>query len=129
MCDTDAYHAVISAWVFPSVYKNICPIDKTMGYLGKVDAGTQAEGSGQLCCDQMKQLPKRDQETFSTNSEFADKPSFRRTKMIGSIWQNLGENAQTAETADDSGIFKTASFQKRLRFSFNFSFRNGTHIH
>lgn len=62
----------------------------------------------------------RDQETFSTNSEFADKLSFRRTKMIGSIWQNLGENAQSAEMADDSGIFKTASFQEHLHFSLTF---------
>lgn len=54
------------------------------------------------------------------HSEFADKPSCRRTKMIGSIWQNLGGNAQSAETADDSGIFKTASFQEHLNFSSSF---------
>lgn len=48
--------------------------------------------------------------------------------MIGSIWQNLGEKTQSAEMADDSGIFKTASFQERLDFSFKFSIGNGMQI-
>lgn len=48
--------------------------------------------------------------------------------MIGSIWQNLGEKTQSAEMADDSGIFKTASFQEHLDFSFKFSIGNGMQI-
>lgn len=54
------------------------------------------------------------------NSESADKPSCRRIEMIGSIWQNPGEKTQNAEMADHPGIFKTASFQERLRFSSSF---------
>lgn len=48
--------------------------------------------------------------------------------MIGPIWQNLGEKTQSAEMADDSGIFKTASFQERLDFSFKSSIGNGMQI-
>lgn len=48
--------------------------------------------------------------------------------MIGSIWQNLGEKTQSAEMADDSGIFKTALFWERLDFSFKFSIGNGMQI-
>lgn len=48
--------------------------------------------------------------------------------MIGSIWQNLGEKTQSAEMADDSGIFKSASFQERLDFPFKFPIGNGMQI-